>query len=70
MGKINQIESTWKMVIKLDIAAMDHRHEQLRNYMAQTRAPCYDKPLQIKMKETCHNLLEIAEKAENKQKNC
>ncbi|XP_029664409.1 uncharacterized protein LOC115236231 [Formica exsecta] len=62
MGKINQIESTWKMVIKIDIAAMDHRHEQLRNYMAQTRALCYDKPLQIKMKETCHNLLQIAEK--------
>lgn len=41
---------------------MDHRHEQLRNYIAQTRALCYDKPLQIKMKETCHNLLQIAEK--------
>ncbi|KAL6438805.1 hypothetical protein ACFW04_003710 [Cataglyphis niger] len=39
------------MVIKLDIAVMDHRHEQLENYA-----------LQIKMKETCHNLLQIAKK--------
>ncbi|KAL6417037.1 hypothetical protein ACFW04_014745 [Cataglyphis niger] len=30
--------------------------------MAQTRALCYDKPLQIKMKEICHNLLQIAKK--------
>lgn len=62
LGKINQVESTWKLVIKTDITAMDHRQKQVMNYMAQTRALCYDKPLEQKMKETCSTLLQLTEK--------
>lgn len=62
MGQISQAESAWKVVIRLDIDAIDHRHQQLQNYMSQTRALCHDKPLETKMKETCHILLQITEK--------
>ncbi|XP_024888575.1 uncharacterized protein LOC112465302 [Temnothorax curvispinosus] len=62
IGVMNQVESAWKMVIKLDIIAMDHRYQQLQNYMAQTKALCYDKPLEEEMKQTCQTLLQIIEK--------
>ncbi|XP_072758153.1 uncharacterized protein [Anoplolepis gracilipes] len=56
IGKVNQVESAWKMVIKLDITALSHRHQQLQGYMAQTRALCYDKPLEENMKDACDTL--------------
>ncbi|XP_072762326.1 uncharacterized protein [Anoplolepis gracilipes] len=62
IGKVNQVESAWKMVIKLDITALSHRHQQLQGYMAQTRALYYDKPLEEDMKDTCDTLLQLTEK--------
>ena len=66
IGQMNQAESTWKMVITMDVKAIDQRYQQLQGYIEHTEDLCYNKPLIGRMRETCQHLFQIMKK-ENKQ---
>jgi len=57
---MNQVESAWKLVIKLDIGALEIRFQQLRNYTEQMEDHC--KTLIGNVQQTCSNVLQMINK--------
>jgi len=57
---MNQVESAWKLVIKLDVGALEIRYQQLQEYMNQMEDHC--KNLIGNIHQTCTNILQIIHK--------
>jgi len=61
---MNQVESAWKLVIKLDIGALEIRFQQLQDYMNQMTEEC--DALIGNTHQTCMNILRIIRKGSTK----
>jgi len=57
---MNQVESAWKLVIKMDIGVLEIRYQQLRNYTAQMEDHC--NTLIGNVQQTCSNVLQMINK--------
>jgi len=55
IGKMQQVESTWKLAIKIDVAAIAVRTQQLQNFINEVEEFC--KKLQDRAKQVCENIL-------------
>lgn len=63
IGRLHYARGTWKLVIRLDIAALNERHGQIVQYLQQTEKICDTMRLQSHYhKEACINLDIIAKK--------
>jgi len=54
---MNQVESAWKLVIKMDIGVLEIRYQQLRDYTAQMEDHC--NTLIVNVQQTCSNVLQM-----------
>jgi len=61
---MNQVESTWKLVIKLDVGALGIRLQQLQEYTNQMEDHC--KNLIGNVQQTCMNILQIIHRDHSK----
>jgi len=61
---MNQVEFAWKLVIKLDVGALEIRSQQLRDYTEQLEEHC--KILIGNVQQTCTNVLQIIHKDSDK----
>ncbi|KAL6257738.1 hypothetical protein P5V15_011320 [Pogonomyrmex californicus] len=59
IGKLNIIDSFWKVVIKIDISPIEKRAEQIEGYILKTQNICT--MLQFTNKGSCHNYNTIIE---------
>ncbi|XP_039315145.1 uncharacterized protein LOC113003882 [Solenopsis invicta] len=57
IGNLHQLDSTWKMVIRIDSTSLTNRLEQLRQYLQKTKSMCHF--FAVANKDTCQNLYEI-----------
>jgi len=64
VGILNQIESAWKLVIELDVEALEICSQQLRDYTEQLEEHC--KTLIENVQQTCTNVLQIINKDSDK----
>jgi len=64
LGLMNQVESGWKLVIELDVGAIEIRYQQLQDYIKNTEESC--KRLTGNTQQTCQNIMKIIEKDEAK----
>jgi len=64
IGKMQQVESTWKLAIKIDVTAIAVRTQQLQNFINETEEFC--KKLQGRAKQICDNTIQIINKDNNK----
>jgi len=64
LGLMNQIESGWKLVIELDVGAIEIRYQQLQDYIKNTEELC-KKPTG-NTPQTCQNVMRIIQKDEAK----
>jgi len=59
-GQLQQVEATWKLVIEIDVRAIDARFLQLEDYHEQTQKLCKDSREDIQ--PVCQNVMQIAAK--------
>jgi len=64
VGFLNQIKSVWKLVIELDVGAIEIRYQQLQDYIKNTEEHC--KRLTGNIQQTCQNMMKIIQKDEEK----
>jgi len=64
LGLMNQIESGWKLVIELDVGAVEIRYQQLQDYIKNTEERC--ERLTGNTQQTCQNIMRIIQKDEAK----
>jgi len=57
---MNQVESAWKLIIKLDIGALEIRFQQLRDYTEQMEDHC--NTFIGNVQQTCSNVLQMINK--------
>jgi len=57
---MNQVESAWKLVIKVDVGALEIRFQQLQDYTNQMKDHC--QTLIGNIQQTCTNVLQIIDK--------
>jgi len=63
-GQLQQVESTWKLIIQIDIEAIDIRIWQLQEYLNETKKFC--KKLNEELQPTCRNLINTMNKDNTK----
>jgi len=61
---MNQINSVWKLVIELDVGALEIRYQQLQDYIKTTEGHC--KRLTGNTQQACQNIMKIVQKDEEK----
>jgi len=59
-GQLHQVEATWKLVIKIDVLAIDARFLQLEDYHKQTQKLC--EKIHENIQSTCQNVIQVIEK--------
>jgi len=64
IGLMNQRESVWKLVIELDVGAIEIRYQQLQEYIKDTAERC--KKLTGNTRQTCQNTMRIIQKDETR----
>ena len=57
-------ETTWKLAIRIGVAAFGVRYHQLQNYLEQTKELCNN--VNDDDREACNNILDIAERSNAK----
>ncbi|KAL6252209.1 hypothetical protein P5V15_009231 [Pogonomyrmex californicus] len=57
---MNQVQTTWKLVIKLDINTLEKRARQMENYLDQTNERC--KSIIGSVQFTCKNIMQKMQK--------
>ncbi|KYN12072.1 hypothetical protein ALC57_15763, partial [Trachymyrmex cornetzi] len=62
---MNQVETEWKLVIQLDITALNARYEKMQEYLKNTEKRC-GQVIAGNSQETCANMMQILDK-ENSQ---
>jgi len=60
IGQLQQVEATWKLVIEIDVRAIDARLLQLEDYRERTKNFCENTHENIQ--PACQNVMQIAEK--------
>jgi len=63
-GQLQQVESTWKLVIQIDIEAIDIRVWQLQEYLNETKKFC--RKLNEEIQPTCWNIINVMDKDNTK----
>jgi len=61
---MNQIKSVWKLVIELDIGALEIRYQQLQDYIKRTEERC--RLLTENVQQTCRTIMKTIQKDETK----
>jgi len=56
-GQLQQVESTWKLIIQIDIEAIDIRVWQLQEYLNKTERFC--EKLNTDIQPTCRNVINV-----------
>jgi len=64
LGLMNQRKSGWKLVIELDVGAIEIRYQQLQDYIKDTEERCVK--LTGNIQQTCQNIMRILHKDEAK----
>jgi len=59
-GQLQQVEATWKLVIEIDVLAIDARYLQLEDYRKQTQKLC--EKIHENIQPTCQNVMQVIEK--------
>jgi len=60
IGQLQQVEATWKLVIEIDVLAIDARFLQLEDYREQTQKLC--EKIHENIQPTCQNIMQVIEK--------
>jgi len=58
--QLQQVEATWKLVIEIDVLAIDARFLQLKDYRKQTQKLC--EKIHENIQPICHNVMQVIEK--------
>jgi len=63
-GQLQQVESIWKLILQIDIEAIDIRVWQLQDYLNETKKVC--KKLNEEIQPTCQNIIHVIDKDNTK----
>jgi len=58
--QLEQVEATWKLVIEIDVLAIDARFLQLEEYREQTQKLC--EKIHENIQPTCQNVMQVIKK--------
>ncbi|XP_071643595.1 uncharacterized protein [Temnothorax longispinosus] len=64
-GQLQQVEATWKLAIKIDVAALGNRYHQLQEFLQQAEEVC-ETIIAKDTQQTCKNILHTIEKNNKK----